>query len=156
MGPPPTPTTALARQLRALGNDKVSGSTVASWLETGPPGLRTRQQKKKERRSSKIEVMLQEPDEGRVWKRMHEKTSPNAENGGKKRLRLMRATGPETAAWREHVIPQVLSVAKHRDRQLMHAFDHWKTLREDKLKRQGRCIGTQCPICAGNACEEPH
>jgi len=99
--------------------------------------------------------MLETPDEGRVWKRMLESTSPDA-NTGKKRLRLMRATGPQTAAWREHVIPQVLSVVKHRDRQLMNAFDHWKKLRADKLQRQGKCIGSQCPICAGNACEDPH
>jgi len=77
--------------------------------------------------------MLETPDDGRVWKRMLESTSPDA-NTGKKRLRLMRATGPQTAAWREHVIPQVLSVVKHRDRQLMNAFDHWKKLRADKFK----------------------
>ncbi len=73
-----------------------------------------------------------------------------------KRQRLMRATGPDTVAWREHVLPLVVQESRERDQRLMAAFDHWKKLRADKLQRQGRCIGSQCPICAGRDCNAPH
>jgi len=120
-------------------------------------GMRKRKPSSNWRRNQMIEEAFQDqpPDQTVMWKRLKEHTAPD-DGKGRKRLRLMRASGPETAAWREEIIPRVVSEAKHRDRLLMGAFDHWKQLRADNLRRKGLCIGSQCPICGGSACEGHH